>query len=700
MRPPILDPIFAPTATLNGIGPKLTKLLDKLLDRSDRNIPARVIDLILHLPTSVIDRSYMPGIANAPDGAIVTVHVVVDRHIDPPPGNLRVPYVVDAHDGTGDIRFVFFRAHRQSILNRLPTGDQRFVSGRIERFQDRAQMVHPDYITPPNRLDDLPKIEPIYPSTAGLTRKVLRKAVTAACQTLPAFTEWIDPSVLAKHAWPGFTDALRRIHEPNTTDFEQAPERRRLSYDELFASQLALQLVRANLNRQPGVAHRFDDRRARMVLNALPFELTDGQRAAIEQIKTDLAAPARMLRMLQGDVGSGKTIVALLACCAVVEAGAQASIMAPTEVLARQHAASMQHLCEAAGLRIEVLTGREKGKVRQAILDDVRDGAIDILVGTHALFQSGVVFHKLGLAVVDEQHRFGVQQRLALAGKGARTDILVMTATPIPRTLVMTYFGDMDVSVLPDKPAGRRAIQTSVLSADKTPALLKRVRTALADGAKLYWICPLVEPNEELDLVSAEERHADLKRQFGDAVGLVHGRMTGAQKDAAMAAFKTGETRLLVATTVVEVGVDVPDATIIVIEHAERFGLSQLHQLRGRVGRSDLKSTCILLYKGKLGKVAGARLDVMRQTEDGFRIAEEDLRLRGEGEILGTRQSGTPGFKVADPARDADLLATARDDARLLCVSDPNLVSARGQAARNCLYLFDQDEAVRMIGAG
>ena len=701
MRPTLLDPLFAPLDTLNGVGPKLARLLDRLLRRLDARGAARVVDLVLHLPIGGIDRTARPEIARAPEGAVATIRLRVDRHVPPPSGS-KVPYRVTGHDETGEIALTFFRGRAAYLEKLLPVGEVRHVSGTVEWYNGRPQMVHPDHVVAEDELDALPAVEPTYQRTEGLTRKVLRKALGAALAHVPDLPEWIDASVLKEREWRPFRPSLLAVHEPaSMQEIEpDAPSRARLAYDELLSGQVALALVRARMKRAKGRERRFDGRLSRAILNALPFALTAGQEAAVREIEADLAAPERMLRLLQGDVGSGKTVVALLAACAAVEDGAQACIMAPTEVLARQHFATMEPLCRAAGIRIEILTGREKGLVRARTAEDLRNGAIDVLVGTHALFQTGVEFADLGLAVVDEQHRFGVQQRLALASKGEATDILVMTATPIPRTLVMTYFGDMDVSKLTEKPAGRRRIATSVVSMERLDELVARMAAAVERGDKVYWICPLVEENEDLDLTAAEMRHEALRGRFGHAVGLMHGRMNAADKDRAMRAFKDGDTRVLVATTVVEVGVDVPDASIIVIEHAERFGLSQLHQLRGRVGRGARASSCILLYRPPLGETARARLQVMRDTDDGFVIAEEDLRLRGEGELLGTRQAGTPGFRIARPDVHAELMETARDDARLLLARDPDLSSPRGQAMRLCLYLFGQDDAVRLLRAG
>jgi ATP-dependent DNA helicase RecG len=584
----------------------------------------------------------------------------------------------------------------------MPVGEKMVVSGKMEWFNGRPSMVHPDHIARADDAENLPLVEPVYPMTAGLSAKVLRRAIGQALARVPEMPEWLDEDVARRQSFPPFAEALRRLHNP-ADPIDISPDSaswRRLASDEFLAGQVSLALVRAKVRRLSGRPLTGDGRIVAALRSALPYRLTNSQEQALAEINADLAKPERMLRLLQGDVGSGKTVVALMAMGRAAEAGRQAALMAPTEILARQHFATIAPLAEAAGLKSAVLTGREKGRERAEILAGLESGAIDLVLGTHALFQESVRFRDLGLAIVDEQHRFGVHQRLAITAKGDAPDMLVMTATPIPRTLVLTAFGDMEVSKLMEKPAGRQPIRTITLPLERLDELIGRISDAVADGQKVYWICPLVEESQEVELMAAEERFASLQPMFGDAVGLVHGRMKGAEKDAAMRAFKDGETRILIATTVIEVGVDVPDATIIVIEHAERFGLAQLHQLRGRVGRGAKASTCVLLYQAPLGETAARRLSVMRETEDGFVISEEDLKLRGEGELLGTRQSGTPGFQVARIDTHADLLEIARDDARLILSRDPDLQSERGQAVRMLLYLFGRDEAVRLLRAG
>ena len=699
MRPSILNPLFAATTTLPGIGDKVARLYRRLTGREDT---PRVVDLVFHLPTGAVDRRARPVLRDVVPGTVVTVAVTVDHHRPPPPNRPRSPYLIYASDATGSLVITYFNARKDYIDRLLPVGQHRIVSGTMALYDGMLQMVHPDFVVDEAGLASLPAIQPIYPLTEGLTPQALRRAIAAVLDRVPVLGEWLDAALLAREKWPGFGDALRALHRPTEpTDLAvEGPAWSRLAYDEMLAGQLALALVRAHMRRRGGRARAHDARLQAKVLAALPFELTGSQRGAIAAINADLGKPERMLRLLQGDVGSGKTVVALLAAAAVIEAGSQAALMAPTEILARQHLKTIAPLAEAAAMRIAILTGRERGRERAAILDRLAGGDIDLLIGTHALFQEEVGFRDLALAIVDEQHRFGVHQRLSLAQKGNAVDVLVMTATPIPRTLVLTCFGDMEVSELREKPAGRLPIDTRTVPLDRLDEVVGAVGRAIKDGRRIYWVCPLVEESETSDLAAAQERFDALAQIFGDAVDLVHGRMKGPDKDAAMARFAAGETRILVATTVIEVGVDVPEATVMVIEHAERFGLAQLHQLRGRIGRGSGPSTCLLLYKGPLGDTAKARLAIMRETEDGFRIAEEDLRLRGGGDLLGTRQSGIPGFRVAQLAVHGNLLRTARDDAALILGRDPDLASERGQALRTLLYLFERDDAVRLLGAG
>jgi ATP-dependent DNA helicase RecG len=703
MRPPLLTPLFATSQSLDGVGPRVEQLLKKALRLPPHLTEPRVIDLLWHTPTGIIDRSAEPSLKEAVPGTIVTLAVHVLKHMAPP-STSKAPYRVRCETPDARIDLVFFRAESRFMQRLLPVGSTRYVSGRLEQYSDAWQMPHPDYIVEPEKRDTLPRLEPVYPLTAGLSGKILFKAVRAALAQLPDMPEWGDAQVLAHQHWPNVKVALEKLHKPDTPEdvATSSPPWQRLAYDELLAGQLALALVRKSLKSQRGRAIQGDGRIRAKLLAALPFSLTRSQTEALTEIDADMAAPTRMLRLLHGDVGSGKTMVALMTMANAVETGAQAALMAPTEVLARQHMETLQPLAEKTGLRLALLTGREKGKSRKQVLELLVTGQIDILIGTHALFQPEVIFKDLAVAVIDEQHRFGVAQRMELQRKGGPlgADVLVMTATPIPRTLLMTHYGDLDVSKLTEKPAGRKPVTTAAIPTERLEEVMHGLRRAIVEGAQVYWVCPLVEESAVSELAAAEERCAHLTQYFGDRVGLVHGQMPGPAKDAAMAAFTANQLSVLVSTTVIEVGVNVPNASIMVIEHAERFGLAQLHQLRGRVGRGERQSSCILLYQAPLGDTAKARLAMMRETEDGFRIAEEDLRLRGGGEVLGSRQSGVPEYRVANVPNFQELIGMARDDATMILENDPDLATERGQALKILLYLFDQDEAVRLFRAG
>jgi ATP-dependent DNA helicase RecG len=699
MRPALLNPLFAPVTSLAGVGPKQDKLFRYLLGRDET---PRLVDLLLHLPASVIDRRARPKIRDVVPGTVVTLEVTVDRHRPTPARNARAPHLVYASDETGDVVLTYFRAQPGYVEKLLPVGAKRYVSGTAQMYDGTLQITHPDRVVDEAGFAKLSGIDPVYPLTEGLALGSLRRAITQALQKLPDLPEWISPEVIRRCKFPDIAQALQRVHVPvELTDIlPDGPFWSRLAFDELLAGQLALALVRAQLRRPAGDRHAGDGHLRKKIIDALPYALTSSQRQAAAAIAEDLRQPVRMLRLLQGDVGSGKTVVALLAAAAVTEVGKQAALMAPTEILARQHIKTITPLAERAGLRVAILTGREKGKERRELLARLAAGEIDLLVGTHALIQDDVAFKALALAVVDEQHRFGVRERLALTAKGEAVDVLVLSATPIPRTLVLTYFGDMDVSELREKPAGRQPIDTRAVASSRINEVMDAVGRALDKGKLVYWIVPLVEESETVNLTDAEARFESLRERFGDKVGLVHGKMRGPDKDRAMAQFASGETGLLVATTVVEVGVDVPAATIMVIENAERFGLAQLHQLRGRIGRGAAASTCLLLYKEPLNEMSTARLKVIRETTDGFRIAEEDLKLRGEGDVLGIRQSGLPGYRIARSDVHAQLITQARDEALRIMKDNPKLKGARGEALRCLLYLFERDEALPLIGAG
>ena len=692
MRPAILDRLFAPVTALPGIGPALGRLFERLAGPI-------VVDLVWHLPSGIVDRRNAPSVRDLAEGGVATLQVRVEGH---EPGRRRRPYRVWCADQTGTLSLVYFNVKGDYLARLFPVGAERIVSGRVEFYGGMPQIAHPDLVLRPDELDRLKPIEPVYPLTAGLAPRVVQRAAAAALDRVPDLAEWIDPGLVERRQWPAWAAALRTAHAPTSeADLApSAPARERLAYDEVLASQLAVALVRARRQRRRGRATKGSGRLVAVVEAGLGFALTGAQRLAIAEIAADMASPRRMMRLLQGDVGSGKTLVALMAMLAAVESGAQAALLAPTEILARQHQATLTRLLLPAGLAVALLTGREKGRARDGLLAGLASGLVPIVVGTHALLQPDVVFRDLALVVIDEQHRFGVEQRLALTEKGHDADTLLMSATPIPRTLMMTAYGDLDVSRLTEKPPGRQPVDTRTIALDRLAAVEAAVGRALAQGAKAYWICPLVDEFEDADLAAARERAKTLESIAPGRVGLVHGRLKTADKDRVMAGFAGAGIDLLVATTVVEVGVDVPQATIMVVEHAERFGLAQLHQLRGRIGRGDKSSTCLLLYQTPLGEVARRRLATLRETDDGFRIAEEDLRLRGAGEVLGTRQSGLPQLRLADLAAHAELIAIAHDDARLVLDRDPHLESARGQALRTLLYLFRRDEAVQYLRAG
>ena len=694
-RPPILFPLFAGLDTLPGVGEKTARLFAQMAVERPR-------DLLFTLPHSVIDRRPVDSIRDARSGTVVTVEVEIGPHS--PARRKGGPSRVTVHDSETSFQLVFFHAKGDWLQKQFPVGARRLISGKLEIFDGVAQIVHPDHVLRPEEAQDLPRYEPVYPLTAGLTQRVVAKAADAALERLPEdLPEWVDPALKVREGWPDWADALRAAHAPQgLSDLSPtSPARARLAYDELFAHQLTLALARRQFRRGKGRASVGSGLLAGKVLKSLPYKPTGAQQRALSEIAADVASDRRMNRLLQGDVGSGKTLVAFLALLIAVEAGGQGVMMAPTEILARQHLDSLAPLAEAAGIRLVLLTGRDKGAERARKLDDLAQGRIDVLVGTHAVFQKDVQFHDLRLAVVDEQHRFGVAQRMELGAKGRAADVLVMTATPIPRSLSLAQYGDMDVSVLDEKPPGRKPIRTALVSTGRLDDVVDHLRKAVAEGRQAYWVCPLVEESELVDLISAEDRFKHLRAALGEGVvGLVHGQMPPAEKDAAMADFVAGTTRVLVATTVIEVGVNVPNATIMVIERAETFGLAQLHQLRGRVGRGAGDSTCLLMYQTPLSESGERRLQILRDTEDGFRISEEDLAMRGAGDLIGTAQSGLPKFRIADLEGQAGLMAVAQSDARALLTADPTLESPRGKATRTLLWLMEQDRAIRLISVG
>ena len=693
-RPEILFPLFAGAETLKGVGPKTAQNLLQIGLETPR-------DLLFSLPYSVLDRRRRSTIRGLELPGIATVEVTIGSHR--PARNKGGAYRINVTDQEEEFQLVFFHGRSRYLEAQCPEGARRLVSGKLELFDGMAQMVHPDHMVPLAEAAEIPEFEPVYPLTHGVTQKTMSKAIRSAFERLPVLAEWADPEQLKRETWPSWEEAIRQAHSPQgQEDLEpETPARARLAYDELFAHQLTLAIARQQDRQLKGRISQATGRLQSRVLVALPYKPTNAQARAIEEITADMASAKRMNRLLQGDVGAGKTLVAFMALLVAVEAGGQGVMMAPTGILAQQHMEGLKPLAEDAGVVLEVLTGRDKGAERRKKLEALARGDIQILVGTHAVFQQDVSFQDLRLAIVDEQHRFGVRQRMELAEKGKGADVLVMTATPIPRSLALAQYGDMEVSVLDEKPPGRKPVKTAVLSTERMQEVVEHLRSAIAEGRQCYWVCPLVGESEVMDLTAAEERFKHLRAALGEGqVGLVHGQMPPAEKDAAMAAFVSGETKVLVATTVIEVGVNVPNASIMVIERAEIFGLAQLHQLRGRVGRGSAQSTCLLMYQPPLSEGGRRRLEVLRETEDGFRISETDLQMRGAGDVIGTAQSGLPKFRIADLEKQAPLMAVAQSDARALLAKDPDLSSERGAAARVLLWLMKQDQAIRLISVG
>ncbi len=692
-RPFELDPYFRILSQLPGVGPRIAPLMERLVGGP------KILDVLFHKPVDFIDRRFAPPVSEAPAGQIATMTVQIGKH--QPGAHRSQPYKIIAHDDSGEIALAFFNPRKKWLEEKLPTGSKRVISGKVDYYLGKPQMVNPDFVPEAER-QTLETIEPIYPLSAGVTNKTMNKAVAGALRLVRPLPEWLDEAHIKRENWPTWHEAMEKIHKPDKESELESdhPARARLAYDELLANQITLCLVRSGQKKRAGRILTGDGALRAKLREALPFNLTGAQERALEDIETDMSSASRMLRLLQGDVGSGKTVVAALAMLQAVEAGTQAALIAPTEILARQHGESLKPWLEAAGIRAVVLTGRDKSAGRELILKQIHNGAAQIIIGTHAIFQKDVEYQNLGLAIIDEQHRFGVQQRLKLSEKGKNIDMLVMTATPIPRTLTLTAYGDMDVSRLDEKPPGRKPIDTRLFSNDKLEDITEGLSRQIEKGARIYWVCPLVEESDVMDLAAAQERYDILQGRYGDKVGLVHGKMKAEERDAVMEKFSRGDLDILVATTVIEVGVNVPEATVMIIEHAERFGLSQLHQLRGRVGRGGDQSFCFLIYAGPLGLIAKERLNVMRDTEDGFIIAEKDLELRGGGDVLGVRQSGLPVFKNADLNMHGDLLATARSDAQFILQNDPNLEGERGDRLKRLLYLYECDQAFQNIRSG
>ena len=693
-RPQILFPLFGQLTQFSGIGPKIALNLSKL----DINSPR---DLLFNLPYSLLTRNKVDTVFGKANNDIVIVEITVDEHVE----NLQKnrPYKINVSDAKTSFQLVFFHSNKNWLRDLFPIGDKVLISGKLEYFEGRAQITHPDYVLKPGDEVQVPLVEPLYSLSAGITQKTISKAARQALKLVPGLNEWISPSIINKYAWPSWVEALQDSHLPKNINQinSDSINRLRLAYDELLAHQLTLAIARENYRKSKGIKNIGNGILSSKVIKLLPFDLTNAQIRVIDEIRDDMSQPFRMNRLLQGDVGSGKTLIAFLCMLSAIEAGGQAVIMAPTEILTKQHEDTLKPLAAKAGIILESLSGRDKGKERKFKIEAIAAGKIQIIIGTHAVFQESIKYNDLRLAIIDEQHRFGVRQRMDLGNKGNAVDILVMTATPIPRSLALTNYGDMELSELDEKPIGRKPINTVMVSSSRIFEVIERLKAAIKTGNQIYWVCPLVEDSEFLELTSAEDRANKLSKVLGrDNVGLVHGKMPAEEKDKVMLDFINNKIKILVATTVIEVGVDVPNATIIVIEHSERFGLSQLHQLRGRVGRGSDASTCLMLYKPPLGKTAKKRLEAIRETNDGFKIANVDLKLRGAGDVLGVAQSGLPKFRIANIEVHSNLMELAKDEARLVMAKDPTLTSPQGKALRNLLYIMGADQSIKLLSVG
>ncbi|MBI3439046.1 MAG: ATP-dependent DNA helicase RecG [Proteobacteria bacterium] len=690
---PPLAAFLAPARAPRGARRETMELISKVAGGT------QVRDLVFLAPNSAIDRRKRVPIAETEEDDIATIEAEVDGHM---PGYKNLPYRIRLRDETGFLTVAYFRGHEDMLKRMWPVGQTRLVSGKVTFHDGMRQMLHPDYVVDPEKGEAPPAVEPIYPLTQGLPGRTLQRTIGMALDSVPEAPEWLEPTTVQAHDWPDFRTALEHMHRPTTPEdvAPESPFRTRLAYDELFARQCALRLRRSHRRKEPGRAITGDGRFVDKLLASLPYAPTGAQKRSADEIFIDMAEPSPMLRLLQGDVGSGKTLVAALAMARAAEAGLQSALMAPTDLLARQHGATLEPLLTAAGVSAAVLTGRDKGKERKDLLARLARGELSVVIGTHALFQEEVAFHDLGLIVIDEQHRFGVSDRMRMVAKGFAPHVLVMSATPIPRTLALSIHGDMDLSVLDEKPPGRQPINTDAMPLSRADEVAEKIADAAKHGERAYWVCPLIEESEAVDLAAVDDRHADLKARFGDRVELVHGRVTPSAREKAMDRFRAGESFLLVATTVIEVGVNVPEATIMVIEHAERFGLAQLHQLRGRVGRGDKQGSCVLLWKPPLGEQAKERLDALRRNDDGFAIAEIDFRMRGAGDVLGTQQSGLPPFRLVDPEAHSKMLGAADQEARLAIERDAELKTPRGQAIRLALSLFGYAEAAELARSG
>ena len=685
MRPKILYKLFSSLETIKGIGPKNAKLIERLCGKY-------LLDLILHRPIAYIDRRNSPKIKDLSNNSIVTLILKVDGHT--PSFNKRMPYKITCSDDTGQLNIVYFNLRGPYLKKMFPIGSKKVVSGKVEEFNGIFQMTHPQHIADESNLDSVKKIECVYPLTAGISSKIIQKSINSSLAIIDDLPEWIPTDYLKKNNWTSWKKSIYEIHNPNELKEDKEDiYLNRLVFDELLSQQLTVRLIKNKISKLKGNTIKPNGSLLEPLKTYLSFELTDDQNQAIKEISKDQSSPNKMLRLIQGDVGSGKTIVALHGMIQCAENSKKSILMAPTEILAEQHYNTIKLFADKLKLSCVLITASNKKN---------HNYESDILIGTHALFQDKVSIDNIGLIVIDEQHRFGVHQRILLNEKaGNECDILLMTATPIPRTLELASYGDMDITKIIQKPKNRKPIITKSINLNKIDSLKEALIKKLKQREKIYWVCPLVDESDKMDLQSVNQRVLDIQKYYKDFnVEMVHGQMKQEEKNKIMDNFKNFKTQILVATSVIEVGIDDPDATVIIIENSERFGLSQLHQLRGRVGRGTKQSTCILLFNGPLTENAKKRINVMKETNDGFIIAEEDLRIRGAGEILGTRQSGLPNFRLTDLNVHKSLMTQAREMAIKIVDKDPELSSDQGKSLRLLLHLFNNQVAIDYLKSG
>ena len=650
-------------STLDGVGIKTKKILKK------KKIE-KISDLLWNLPQGFVDRSNIKQLDKLEIGKITTVKVKVLKYNFPRKRNL--PNKVFCEDEKGKIEIIFFNSREGYIRNILPLNTMVVVSGKINYYKNKYQITNPDYTVPINKENFVNKLMPKYSLTEGLTEKVYNKLINQVLENIIEIPEWHNNEVLKKIGNVSWHNAILEIHKKKE-NLLNSKYYKRLAYDEILANLLVLSEVRQRVRKYNKQKKIFDNTLSKKIISNFNFSLTEDQKKAVNEINNDLMSDYKMFRILQGDVGSGKTIVSFIAAANTIKSKWQVALMAPTEILAKQHYILACKIFKSSGIKISFLSGKTDPKEKKIILKNLLDGNINFLIGTHALFQKNTVFKKLGLVIIDEQHKFGVKQRIDLSDKGGKEcDILLMSATPIPRTLVLTIYGDMDISILSEKPIGRKEIITLSKPEEKISEIILFIKKQINIGNQVFWVCPLIDESKKLDYSAAVEKYNYLSKIFNKNVGLIHGGLDKNKKNDVLNSFLNKSINILVSTTVIEVGIDFPNANVIIIENSNKFGLSQLHQLRGRVGRGSTQGTCILLYKKNLSENAKKRIKILKNSNDGFFIAEEDMKLRGFGDILGFQQSGMKDFKLADPVHHADLFKIAEQDIKNIELNKKN----------------------------